>query len=170
MLCATLASSSVRNQWHTLSVDNDSKGIELEHPASWEDQESKKPGVLRVIRPEDVHPDLFKSQGKPLHIHVKGDVRSIPIEKIPTLRAAHAAPNCASMSSLAANKHPRESEDEFVALRADASGESIDWDDVVSHFTQLFHNQRKREMCLGVKNEEFGFTFEQPMTKRAREQ
>ena len=116
-------------QAHTFSVDDGSAKIELERPRCWDDQE--KEATLKVITPAEVHPDLFKGSTKPLHIHVSGSVCDIPIDQFPTFTSAHKAPPCASMSNMAADKHPRDAADHMAAIGANASEKSKHWDAMV---------------------------------------
>ncbi len=147
-------------QWSTFSVDDGSKNIELEYPHVWNDQDKRAP--LKIITPEEVHPDLFKGQGQ-LHIHVSGRMQDIPVEKLPTFTASHCAPSCASTSPMARNHHPRNEDEHYLATVADSSQRSTMWDFEVMWYRDVVRSQRRRE-----GNATFGCTFEQPKTLCAR--
>lgn len=153
-------------QWSTFSVDDESgaaggKPIPMEKPCHWNDQDRET--KLMTITPAEVHPNLFKGQGQ-IHIHVRGKVQDIPLDKMPTLTAGHGAPNCASTSQMARNHHPRNQDEHHLATAADSSQQGVTWDFEVKWFCDLARRQREREGNAG-----FGFTFEQPKTKCARE-
>ena len=148
-------------EYQTLSIDDDSKSIELECPFG-------DPGMLKIIEPHQVHRELFKRATKPLHIHIRGKLEDIFSDDLPTFTAMHASPNCASTSDLARNHHQRYEEDEFAAVQPEASEASKQWDYVVSHIIRIVRDQRTRELRPGIRNTKFGFTFEQPDTTVSR--
>ena len=147
-------------QWHTLSIDDDSKQIPLERPRRWDDQ--AKEATLRVITPADVSPDMFDKFRVPTHFHVTGNFMDVHPDAWPTATAMHGSPNCASTSQMARDHHPRFEDNRFVA-EEDSSDLAKDWDGEVARFQCLVRNQRLRP-----DNDGCGFSFEQPMTVAAR--
>jgi hypothetical protein len=151
-----LANQMARFQWHTLSVDNGSKKINLEEPPSLDDPD--KPGKLRRIKPDEVHPDLFAKAKKPLHIHVEGNFEDIPIERFPLIDVAHMSPDCRSMSVMAVSHHPRSEVDRMLATGTDASPAGVAWDGIVSYYRDFVRLQRRKEN----NTHNLGFLLEQP--------
>ena len=161
------ANAVAEHQWHTLSIDDNSKRIPLEHPRSFDDP--AKENTLKTIKPSEVHPDLFKNVTEPLHIHIEGMLEDIQARDLPTMTAMHGSPNCASQSAMARDKHQRLEEHDYVALQQGASPESREWDFVVGHFNGIVKDQRSRELQKNasgekITNSKFGFSFEQPST------
>ena len=67
------ANAVAEHQWHTLSIDDNSKKMTLEEPRSLDDP--AKEHTLKRIKPSEVHPDLFKNATEPLHIHIEGKLK-----------------------------------------------------------------------------------------------
>ena len=59
------ANAVAEHQWHTLSIDDNSKKMTLEEPRSLDDP--AKEHTLKRIKPSEVHPDRFKNATEPLH-------------------------------------------------------------------------------------------------------
>ena len=59
------ANAVAEHQWHTLSIEDNSKKMTLEEPRSLDDP--AKEHTLKRIKPSEVHLDLFKNATEPLH-------------------------------------------------------------------------------------------------------
>jgi len=125
----------------------------------WEDHDQL--ADLLTISPAEVRKDLFDPT-QVQHFHVKGNLYDIDPTDVPTLAAAHFSPNCRSTGVLGARKHIRNSEDEMMATQKGATEASVEWDRDVAHFQHIVKDQRRRTPS-------FGFTFEQPTTRRVAE-
>ena len=156
-------------QWHTLSIDDGSKGIPLEAAVPLLGDEEGKRIELKKLSPADVHPQLFANATQPLHIHIEGRFEDVAQDQWPTLTAGHFSPDCRTISNLGGSKHPRRAEDSYVAVCSGASAASKEWDSILRRIMVLASNQRDKKDYWPDQKSRFGFLLEQPKTPRASE-
>ena len=76
-----LSNALALHQWHTLSIDDGSKGLEMEEPPAWDD-EAKTATLVRVTK-DELHPGIFHTNAHPLHVHVTAKVEDIRPNQLP---------------------------------------------------------------------------------------